>query len=164
MCNVHLKARSITTLTGYIQQPWVKYNGSQKTEWILYVCETTKWNLSAGLRVYPQRQGAVHTPFLFTPLHASHRYWMATACAFISPLSIPFHEVLRCSVKRRGGKTTDYSGSLFPLVWNEATFRRGVLSCITHQEERRNKQGQIHQTEGVGERWVLIKVEQLNSF
>lgn len=31
-----------------------------------------------------------------------------------------------------------------------------------------NKQGQIHQTEGVarqhGERWVLIKVEQLNSF
>ena len=66
--------------------------------------------------------------------------------------------------KGRGGGRTK-SLPPFSPVWNKAAFWGGVLSCITHQEEQGNKQGQIHQTEGDalqdGERWVLIKVEQI---
>lgn len=93
MNDVYPEALFITALTGryerYIQQPWVKYNQvADKTEWrveccvTLCVCEATEWDSPAGLRVYPELQGAVHVPFLFTLLHASHWYWMATAKHF----------------------------------------------------------------------------------
>lgn len=89
MNDVYPEALFITALTGryerYIQQPWVKYNQmAERVECCvtLCVCEATEWDSPAGLRVYPELQGAVHVPFLFTLLHASHWYWMATAKHF----------------------------------------------------------------------------------
>lgn len=182
MNNVYPTALSITALTGgckqQIQQPWVKLNqmarrrrsGESNIVWHCVSARATGCNSPAGLRVYPELQGTAHMPFLFTSLHCVGTGWplqttfspLQKKKKWHSSLRLPFFstKVLRCSVKRRG--VFLYS------VRNKAAFWGGVLSCITHQEERGNKQGQIHQTEGVarrdGERWVLIKVEQLNSF
>lgn len=121
MNNVYPKALSITALTGrykhYIRRTWVKYNQmADKTEWrveyyvTLCVCESTKWDSPAGLRVNPELQGAAHMPFLFTLLHASHWYWMATAKHFSACAKSGIYLYAFCSFpqgfeveRRRGG-------------------------------------------------------------
>lgn len=57
----------------------------------------------------------------------------------------------------------------FPLSGIKPHFEGECCHASHNRRSRGNKQGQIHQTEGValqdgGGRWVLIKVEQLNSF
>jgi len=119
----------------------------------LCVCEAPRCNAPVGLRVYPDLQGVYFSSMHQTPFPLIHLYTLLSS-----------RKVLRCSVKRKWGGGLPLPPSPPPPVWNKAAFWGGVLSCIAQQEEQGNKQGQIHQTEGVAlqdeERWVLIKVQQ----
>lgn len=119
----------------------------------LCVCEATRCNSPAGLRVYPELQGTVHMPFMFTFLHASHdgqckplyslskKKFMHSSLHLFFLFSTRFWGALR---KRRGRKEEK---KLLPALppfspeWNKAAFWGGVLSCITQQEEQGKQTG-----------------------